>query len=143
MITREEFLNLLPKRMFLSVESSSLIFFRILFLPAFAGFCVQAVFKILVLVGFPTIARIPIYVTFIDSLSILLRSVDSLHVEDRRDPLSFNRMGESIMPLRKTLKPVVPDEPMYELRLLVRHRWRLIQVHGNILRYAISLLACI
>lgn len=34
---------------------------------------------------------------------------------------------------------LVPDEAIYELRLLVRHRWRLIRVHGMILRYAISL----
>jgi transposase len=35
---------------------------------------------------------------------------------------------------------IVPDEAMFELRLLVRHRWRLIRTHGIILRYAISLL---
>ena len=35
---------------------------------------------------------------------------------------------------------LIPDEDIFELRLLVRHRWRLIQVHGNILRYAVSLL---
>jgi len=35
---------------------------------------------------------------------------------------------------------IVPDEAMFELRLLVRHRWRLIRIHGIILRYAISLL---
>jgi len=35
---------------------------------------------------------------------------------------------------------IVPDEAMFELRLLVRHRWRLIRVHGIILRDAISLL---
>ena len=37
-------------------------------------------------------------------------------------------------------RTIVPDEPIFELRLLVRHRWRLIRVHGIILRYAISLL---
>lgn len=35
---------------------------------------------------------------------------------------------------------IVPDESIFELRLLVRHRWRLIRTHGIILRYAISLL---
>jgi len=35
---------------------------------------------------------------------------------------------------------LVPDESIYELRLLVRHRWRMIRVHGIILRYAIGLL---
>jgi len=35
---------------------------------------------------------------------------------------------------------LVPDEPMYELRLLVRHRWRLIKTHGMMLRYAIGLM---
>ena len=35
---------------------------------------------------------------------------------------------------------IVPDEPMYELRLLVRHRWRLIRSQNTILLYAISLL---
>ena len=35
---------------------------------------------------------------------------------------------------------LVPDESIYELRLLVRHRWRMIRVHGVILRYAIGLL---
>jgi len=35
---------------------------------------------------------------------------------------------------------LVPDESIYELRLLVRHRWRLIRVHGVVLRYAIGLL---
>ena len=35
---------------------------------------------------------------------------------------------------------IVPGEAMFELRLLVRHRWRLIRTHGIILRYAISLL---
>lgn len=34
---------------------------------------------------------------------------------------------------------LVPDESMYEMRLLVRHRWRLIKTHGMILRYAIGL----
>ena len=34
---------------------------------------------------------------------------------------------------------LVPDEPMYELRLLVRHRWRLIRSQNTILLYAISL----
>jgi transposase len=35
---------------------------------------------------------------------------------------------------------LVPDESIFELRLLVRHRWRMIRVHGAILRYAIGLL---
>ena len=35
---------------------------------------------------------------------------------------------------------LVPDESIYELRLLVRHRWRMIRVHGVVLRYAIGLL---
>jgi transposase len=35
---------------------------------------------------------------------------------------------------------LVPDELIYELRLLVRHRWRMMRVHGVILRYAIGLL---
>jgi transposase len=35
---------------------------------------------------------------------------------------------------------LVPDEPIYELRLLVRHCWRLIRVHGVVLRYGIGLL---
>jgi len=34
---------------------------------------------------------------------------------------------------------LVPDEPMWELRLLVRHRWRLIRSQNTILLYAISL----
>lgn len=34
---------------------------------------------------------------------------------------------------------LVPDEEMFEMRLLVRHRWRMIRLHGNILRYAIGL----
>ena len=34
---------------------------------------------------------------------------------------------------------IVPEEPMYELRLLVRHRWRLIRSQNTILLYAISL----
>jgi transposase len=34
---------------------------------------------------------------------------------------------------------LVPNEAIYELRLLVRHRWRLMRVLGMILRYAISL----
>ena len=29
---------------------------------------------------------------------------------------------------------LVPDESIYELRLLVRHRWRMIRVHGVVLR---------
>jgi transposase len=35
---------------------------------------------------------------------------------------------------------LVPDEAIYELRLLVRHHWRLIRVHGVVLRYSIGLL---
>lgn len=35
---------------------------------------------------------------------------------------------------------IVPEESMYELRLLVRHRWRLIRSENTILLYAISLL---
>ncbi len=35
---------------------------------------------------------------------------------------------------------IVPNEPMYELRLLVRHRCRLIRSQNTILLYAISLL---
>jgi len=35
---------------------------------------------------------------------------------------------------------LVPDESIFELRLLVRHRWRMIRVHGVVLRYAIGLL---
>jgi transposase len=34
---------------------------------------------------------------------------------------------------------LIPDEPMHELRLLVRHRWRLIRSQNTILLYAISL----
>ncbi len=34
---------------------------------------------------------------------------------------------------------LVPDEPMWELRLLVRHRWRLIRSQKMIMIYAISL----
>jgi len=34
---------------------------------------------------------------------------------------------------------LIPDEAMYELRLLVRHRWRLIRSQNTILLYAISL----
>ena len=29
---------------------------------------------------------------------------------------------------------LVPDESIFELRLLVRHRWRMIKVHGVVLR---------
>jgi len=35
---------------------------------------------------------------------------------------------------------LAPDESIYELRILVRHRWRMIRVHGVVLRYAIGLL---
>jgi len=35
---------------------------------------------------------------------------------------------------------LVPNESIFELRLLVRHRWRMIRVHGVVLRYAIGLL---
>jgi transposase len=35
---------------------------------------------------------------------------------------------------------LVPDEPMFEMRLLVRHRWRLLKIHGMVLRYAIGLM---
>lgn len=38
---------------------------------------------------------------------------------------------------RQTL---VPDESIRELRLLVRHRWRLMKAHGSIIRYAVGLL---
>ena len=35
---------------------------------------------------------------------------------------------------------LVPDESVFELRLLVRHRWRMIRAHGNIVRYGVGLL---
>ncbi len=53
--------------------------------------------------------RIPICVTFIDSLLILRFHADLRHVEGHGGPLSFNRMGKSIMPLKKPLTPVVPQ----------------------------------
>lgn len=37
------------------------------------------------------------------------------------------------------LASIVPDEPIFEMRLLVRHRWRLMKTHGMMLRYAIGL----
>ena len=38
------------------------------------------------------------------------------------------------------LSSMVPDERVYELRLLVRHRWRLMKMHGMMLRYAIGIM---
>jgi len=72
------------------------------------------------------------------------------------NPLQTNRRGQKRIRKTKTDRidseiiartilagdaqaTLVPNEPMWELRLLVRHRWRLIRSQNTILLYAISL----
>jgi len=57
----------------------------------------------------------------------------------KTDPLDSAVIARTIL-AGDALATLVPDEPIYELRLLVRHRWRMIKVHGAVLRYAIGLM---
>jgi transposase len=57
----------------------------------------------------------------------------------KTDPLDSELIARTIL-AGDAQATLVPDESIYELRLLVRHRWRMIKVHGMILRYAIGLL---
>jgi transposase len=57
----------------------------------------------------------------------------------KTDPIDSERIARTIL-AGDAQATLVPDEAIYELRLLVRHRWRLIRVHGDILRYGIGLL---
>jgi transposase len=57
----------------------------------------------------------------------------------KTDPIDSEMIARTIL-AGDAQATLVPDESIYELRLLVRHRWRLIRVHGVVLRYAISLL---
>lgn len=56
----------------------------------------------------------------------------------KTDRLDSDLIGRTIL-AGDALSSLVPDERMFELRLLVRHRWRLMRTHGMILRYAIGL----
>jgi len=57
----------------------------------------------------------------------------------KTDPFDSAVIARTIL-AGDALATLVPSESIYELRLLVRHRWRMIKVHGMILRYAIGLL---
>ena len=57
----------------------------------------------------------------------------------KTDPLDSVLIARTIL-AGDAQATLVPDETIYELRLLVRHRWRMIKVHGAVLRYAIGLL---
>jgi transposase len=57
----------------------------------------------------------------------------------KTDPVDSELIARTIL-AGDAQATLVPDESIYELRLLVRHRWRMIRVHGVILRYAIGLL---
>ena len=57
----------------------------------------------------------------------------------KTDPLDSGLIARTIL-AGDAQATLVPNELIYELRLLVRHRWRMIRVHGVILRYAIGLL---
>ena len=57
----------------------------------------------------------------------------------KTDPLDSALIARTIL-AGDAQATLVPDEAIYELRLLVRHRWRMIKVHGAVLRYAIGLL---
>jgi len=57
----------------------------------------------------------------------------------KTDPLDSAVIARTIL-AGDAKATLVPDESIYELRLLVRHRWRMIKVHGAVLRYAIGLL---
>ena len=57
----------------------------------------------------------------------------------KTDPLDSVLIARTIL-AGDAQATLVPDEAIYELRLLVRHRWRMIKVHGAVLRYAIGLL---
>jgi len=57
----------------------------------------------------------------------------------KTDPLDSVLIARTIL-AGDAQATLVPSESIYELRLLVRHRWRMIKVHGCILRYAIGLL---
>jgi len=57
----------------------------------------------------------------------------------KTDPLDSELIARTIL-AGDAQATLVPNEAIYELRLLVRHRWRLIRVHGVVLRYGIGLL---
>lgn len=57
----------------------------------------------------------------------------------KTDRLDSDLIARTIL-LGDALSSIVPDEPIYEMRLLVRHRWRLMKMHGMMLRYAIGLM---
>ena len=57
----------------------------------------------------------------------------------KTDPVDSELIARTIL-AGDAQATLVPDESIYELRLLVRHRWRMIRVHGVVLRYAIGLL---
>jgi len=57
----------------------------------------------------------------------------------KTDPLDSVLIARTIL-AGDAQATLVPSESIYELRLLVRHRWRLIRVHGVVLRYGIGLL---
>jgi transposase len=57
----------------------------------------------------------------------------------KTDPVDSELIARTIL-AGDAQATLVPDESIFELRLLVRHRWRMIRVHGVILRYAFGLL---